>query len=339
MEIEAPVPMDIDQRRDSRAIETIEMLKNALGDVWLELEGDDTQEVMVNGPDIVFCERAGKVLVVNTRISNTQILNAVQLIARADGSRRDAKQNSSDALVNARLPGYRISATLSPVSVHGNSIAVRKHNPKILSLQDYVLSGAMTQEVADYLRQAIRTHKNIIVAGGTSSGKTTLLNAMIAEIDPVERILTVEDPHELKVANPNWVAFEANEQLGYSIRDLVKQALRYRPDRILVGEVRGAEAFDLMQAANTGHDGTFATLHANSAADALDRLETMVLTAETGWPFVAVQKNIGKTFNVVLHMDRIEGVRRLSELIEIQGYDVLKQEYKLKTIFSAKEQQ
>jgi Flp pilus assembly CpaF family ATPase len=222
--------------------------------------------------------------------------------------------------VDARMDGFRVAAALSPTSVRGPSMCIRKHNPVHLKLDDYVKAGAITPEWAERLREMVRSHKNILVAGATSSGKTTAVNALLAEIPPEERILTIEDTPELKVISPNWVSLESNAQKGVSTRELVRLALRYRPDRVIVGEVRGGEAFDLLDAANTGHDGVIATLHASSALDALSRFETLILRGGVEWPHRAICAQIARTIDYVVFMARRNGVRGLQEVLEIEDF-------------------
>ena len=198
-------------------------------------------------------------------------------------------------------------------------------------------TGGLPEHCVPILRKAVRDHKNIVVAGGTSTGKTTFLNSLIREVDPRERLLTIETVAELQVPHENWVPLEADDEQGYSVKRLLKSALRSRPDRIIVGEVRGPEAFDLMDAANTGHPGAFASIHANSGAEALDRLENLVLEGRPSMPLEAIRQRIGQTFEMVVHMERVEisgrAVRRLGEILSVHGYDKEKQIYLTTTIF------
>jgi pilus assembly protein CpaF len=303
----------------------------------------EIQEIMVNGPDNVWIERNGLLQKVDVALSEIQIRSAISVLAHLDG--KEAKENSRDAIIDSRMEGLRVAAVLSPTSIHGHAICIRKHNPVHLGLDDYLAAGAFNRHrwtVAEeaqlappdpqrvheggeglmaFLRWIVRMHKNVIVSGGTSSGKTTFLNALIAEVDTHERVLTIEDTPELKVRVPNFVSFESNEQAGVTTLSLVKLSLRFRPDRIIVGEVRGAEAFDLMQALNTGHDGGFCTLHANNAYAALARLENLILIAGTNWPHEAIRSQIAQTFDYVVHLARKAGRRAIQEVMEITGYE------------------
>lgn len=294
-------------------------LTHALAPVREYLEDPLTQEIEINGPNDVWVERAGVQAKVPVSISATQLETAISVLARL--SDKDAKAGTADGIIDARMDGFRVAAALPPTSVRGPSMCIRKHNPVHLTLDDYVQSGALSAEWAERLRAMVRSHKNLLVAGGTSSGKTTFVNALLAEIPAEERILTIEDTPELKVSAPNWVSLESNTQAGISTRDLVRLALRYRPDRVIVGEVRGGEAFDLLDAANTGHDGVIATLHASSSFDALSRFETLILRAGIDWPHRAICAQIARTIDFVIFMARRNGVRRLQEVLEVQDHD------------------
>lgn len=313
------------------------LLKNALAPLSDLLDDPLVQEIEVNGPDNVWVERAGsnQEKEHSIKISDVQIKTAVHLLGRLNG--KDAKAGCRDGIIDARMEGFRIAAALQPTSVHGSSICIRKHNPLVLSLDDYVQKGSFSPEIAEFIRRAIHDHKNILIAGGTSSGKTTFANAMIAEIPPHERVVTIEDTPELKVKAPNWVSFEANEQSNISSRDLVRLSLRYRPDRIIVGEIRAGEAYDLLDAANTGHDGVMSTIHANSSFDALSRLETLVLRGGVPWPHRAICRQIARTFDFVFFMARRQGgVRKLCEILSLKDYDITKEEYVYEMVFETK---
>jgi len=319
---------------------SIQLLQHALGPVSHYMSDGAVKEIMINGPDDVWIESDGAPEKVDVRISEIQIRSAITLLAKM--SQKDAKEGTKDSIIDARMDGFRIAAALSPVAVHGHSICIRKHSIQKFTLEDYLSFGAINQETYDLLLQLIAERKNVIIVGGTSSGKTTFLNAVINKVPASERVITIEDTHELTVQSPNWVAFEANIPAGITIRDLVKVSLRYRPDRIILGEVRGGEAFDLMQASNTGHDGSFATLHANSGRAALSRLETMIMTAGVGWPLEAIRTEIGATFNYVIFLKRtlINGktVRGIKEVLEVKGYDQITKEYILTTKYERNDQ-
>lgn len=301
-------------------------------------------EVMVNGPDAVFVERHGdRPQRVDTNLSRVQIEGLVANIASLshkvvslDGGRA-AKSLARHSVISARLPGFRLEVQMPPVAVHGPYITIRRHNVRALTLQAYVDKGQLPAEAAEYLAMAVASRKNILVAGGTSSGKTTFLNALLQEVDRGERLLTIEVVAELIVEHENVVRLEADDEQGYPVQRLLKSALRSRPDRIVVGEVRGGEAFDWLDAANTGHPGTIASLHANSAAEALARLENLVQEGRAVMPLQAIKQRIGDTLDVVVHMHRIsEGgqeVRRLGALVQVEGFDSLTNQYQINQIF------
>lgn len=296
-------------------------------------------EIMVNGTAPVAVEKLGdRPVSTDVRLSEMQINTIITHLSSI--SRREVDLHGGDGMliVSARLPGFRIEAQLPPVAVNGPYISIRAHNSQQLTLDDYVARGAITQTVRDYLRQAISTHQNILVVGGTSSGKTTFLNALIQDIDREERLLSIETIPELNIPHWNTVRLEADDEQGYSVQRLLKSALRSRPDRVLVGEVRGGEAFDFMDAANTGHPGSMGTIHANSAAEGLDRLENLVLEGRPAMPLAAIRKRIAQTFQLVVYMDRrvIDGrvVRGLGELLALSGLDSTNGNYVTQSIFT-----
>lgn len=309
-----------------------EMLRNQLAAIQPFLEDPATQEIMINGPDNVWQEKSGQMIFLkDVKISELEIRGAIDTVARL--SDKEVKEGEESSVVDARMKGFRIAAAIHGVSTRGSAICIRKHSPLVWTLDDYVARGSFSNEIKDFLIEKVLSKKNFLVSGGTSTGKTTFLNALISNIPEDERVITIEDTRELQVSVPNWVALEANEQANISIRRLVKLALRLRPDRIIVGEVRGAEAFDFMRALNTGHDGGFGTVHANSAQQALAQLETLVLTTpDVDWPLEAVRSQIGDSFHYVLQLVREKGVRRLSEILEVDHYDRERKMYVTKSI-------
>lgn len=309
----------------------LQSLKNALEPVAAFMDDPKVQEIEINGANNVWVETSGVQARVEVLITDEQIKRAIQVLARM--SNKDAKGGTKDGIIDARMDGFRVAAALAPTSVRGASICIRKHNPVLLTLDDYVNGGSFTAEWATYMRTLISGHKNLLVCGGTSSGKTTYVNALINEIDPKERVLTIEDTPELKVSSPNWVSFESNEQANITTRDLVRLSLRYRPDRIIVGEVRGGEAYDLLDAANTGHDGCIATMHANSSFDALSRFENLILRGGIDWPHDAIRAQIARTFDCVIFMARRNGIRQLSEILELKDFNMETKKYEFNIVF------
>lgn len=312
------------------------LLRNALRPVSHLLEDDRVQEVMINGPRNVWVEKAGEgISRTDVDIGEVDIYSAIQILASLEN--KDAKERGKDSIIDSRLDGFRFAAAMKPTSMHGPSISIRKHNPVHLTLDDYVANGAMPAEMADVLKKLVRERRNIIVAGGTSSGKTTAVNAFISEIDKCDRVITIEDTQELKVLVPNWVPLVSNEQDGVTTRDLVRLSLRFRPDRIIVGEVRGGEAFDLLDAANTGHDGCLATLHANNCIGALSRFESLVLRAGINWPHDAIRAQIADTFDYVVFMARINTGRKLAEILAVDGFDFDSKRYITREVYRLQE--
>jgi pilus assembly protein CpaF len=311
------------------------------------IESDGVSEIMVNATadqhSRVFVERYGCVdAVSDVGLDPDSLLVAVKNIARTLGEEITEER----PLLDARLPdGSRVAAAMPPISLDGITLTIRKFAEKLYSAGELARIGAVTEDTVEYLRGAISDHKSILISGGTSTGKTTMLNALARFIGPEERIVTIEDTAELHLEQPNLVRFEARreQQSGLpglpipavTIRDLVKHALRHRPDRIIVGEVRGGEAFDLLQALNTGHAGTIATIHANSAALAINRLATCVLQAGVDLPYAAIRSSIADSIDLLLHLKRTRaGRRHVAELVEIEGYNGAADQFRLRAIYA-----
>lgn len=294
-----------------------------LGPIQPLLEDDSITEVMINGCDALFYERGGEICQAETRFdSPEQIMIAIDRILAPLGRRLDR----ASPLVSARLPnGDRVNAVADPISIDGPSITIRKFSDRAWTLRRLVGLGALPAWYATLLSWAVRTKCGIAVAGGTGSGKTTLLNALSCEIGPRERIVTIEDSAELRFdSHLNVVRLEARdasiEGTGeVTIRDLVKNALRMRPDRIVVGEVRGEECIDMLQAMNTGHDGSLTTAHANSPRDVLSRLETMVMMSGLELPERAIREQISSAIDLIIHQARLrDGSRKITYITEVQ---------------------
>jgi len=296
-----------------------------LGPLEPFLEDDEITDILANGPSDIYIERGGKLEKTAARFRDAQHLaNIAHRIATGIGRRID----EASPMVDARLAdGSRVNIVLPPLVLNGGTISIRKFPQRNLTLQGMVHQQSLSTEVSRVLQIAALSRINILISGGTGSGKTTLLNAISQYIDCDERVITVEDAAELRLQQPHVVQMETRppniEGVGeVSLRDLVRNALRMRPDRIIVGEVRGPEAFDMLQAMNTGHDGSMSTIHANSPRDALYRVENMVMMANLNIPLRAIRMHIASAVNLVVHVERMwDGVRRVHSVAEVAGLE------------------
>lgn len=292
-----------------------------LGPLDALLEDPDVSEVMVNGPDAVWIERGGRIERTAVRFADADAV--VAMIDRVVGP-LGLRIDDANPMVDARLPdGSRFNAVLPPLAVDGPTCNIRRFVLRAATFDDLVPAGFCTPAAARYLRDAVAGRRSILVSGATSTGKTTFLNVVSSAIPATERVVTIEDSAELRLTQPHVVSLEARpanaEGVGaVSVGTLVRNALRMRPDRIVVGEVRGAEALDMLTAMTTGHDGSLGTVHAGSPADALGRIETMVLVAEPALPPAAVRRTIAAAIDVVVQLARdADGRRRIDEIVEV----------------------
>ena len=289
------------------------------------LDRSEISEIMVNGHQQIFIERGGRLERTNRTFDSEEHLRAViDRMVRSSGRRVD----QSSPMVDARLPdGSRLNVVLPPLAVDGPSITIRKFTAQHLTSRDLVERGAVSIEAAAFLAHAVSQRRNIIVSGGTGTGKTTMLNVLSSHIARSERVVTVEDAVELQLEMPNIIRLESRpantEGAGaVTIRDLVRNSLRMRPDRIVVGEVRGAEALDMLQAMNTGHDGSLSTLHANNPRDAIRRLETMVLLGGVDLPLRAIREQVASAVDLIVQLTRgADGSRFVSSITEVVGLE------------------
>ena len=312
--------------REQKAL-ALELVDDMLGLGPIEplLDDDSITDIMINGPDKVFVERRGTVVLSNVRFRDVQHLsNIAQRIAARVGRRID----ESVPLADARLQdGSRVNIVFPPLALDGPYISIRKFARRRIDFPALIRYGSMTPQLARILELAAKSRLNVIISGGTGSGKTTLLNAMSRMIDPSERVVTVEDAAELQLQQPHVVRLETRppnlEGKGeITQRDLVRNALRMRPDRIILGECRGAEAFDMLQAMNTGHDGSMSTVHANSTRDALTRIENMVMMGNLGLPAKAIRTQILGAIDMIVQVERQrDGVRRVVQVTEVAGME------------------
>ena len=312
--------------REQRALAG-ELVHDILGLGPLEplLEDDSIADIMVNGPDKTFIERNGKVVLSNVRFRDTQhLINICQRIAADIGRRVD----ESSPMVDARLKdGSRVNIVFPPLALDGPYMSIRKFGRKAIDFAQLVQWKALTLQVAKILEICSQARLNVVISGGTGSGKTTMMNAMSRMIDPSERVVTVEDAAELQFQQPHVVRLETRpsslEGRGeITQRDLVRNALRMRPDRIIIGEVRGAEAFDMLQAMNTGHDGSMSTIHSNTTRDALTRIENMVQMGNMGLPSKAIRTQMVGAIDIIIQIERHrDGGRRVTQVTEVCGME------------------
>ena len=289
------------------------------------LADDSVSEIMVNGPDSVYVERGGRLQLSDCQFADdASVLAVIERIVAPLGRRIDELQ----PYVDARLPdGSRVHAIIAPLALSGPTVTIRKFSRRAFSAADLVRVGTWTEDVSEFMRLCVSLRKNVVVAGGTGSGKTTLLNVLSGFIPHSERIVTVEDAAELRLQQPHVVRLEARppniEGKGaVTIRDLVRNCLRMRPDRIIVGECRGGEALDMLQAMNTGHDGSLTTVHANSPRDVVSRLETMVLMSGMDLPSRAIREQIASAIDIIIHESRLsDGSRRVMAVTEVTGLE------------------
>lgn len=296
-----------------------------LGPIEPLLSDESITEIMVNGPKQVYVERGGKLKLTNVTFRDDEhVMHIIDKIVSPIGRRIDESQ----PMVDARLPdGSRVNAVIPPLALNGPTITIRKFSSSPYQINDLLRFGSLNPPMARFLEAAVRARLNIIISGGTGSGKTTLLNAMVAYIPGGERIVTIEDAAELKLGQDHVISLESRAENiegrgAVAIRDLVRNCLRMRPDRIVVGEVRGGEALDMLQAMNTGHDGSLTTGHANSPRDMLARLETMVMMAGMELPLKAIRQQVSSAIDLVVHTSRLrDGSRIITHITEILGME------------------
>ncbi|MDE6202092.1 MAG: CpaF family protein, partial [Lachnospiraceae bacterium] len=290
------------------------------------INDDTVTDVMIYGPADIFIEKSGKLMKLEEEFeSEEKLQDIIQRIVALAGR----EVNQANPIVDTRLPdGSRVNVVLPPISLKGPIVTIRKFSKEPMTVERLIQYGSITPQIADVLRLLVRAKYNIFICGGTGSGKTTFLNAISNFIPCDERVITIEDSAELQIASvDNLVSLETRNANtagvgAVTIRDLIKSALRMRPDRIVVGEVRGAEALDMLQAMNTGHDGSLSTGHANSTRDMLSRLETMVLTGAEGLPLDAVRQQIASAVDIIVHLSRLrDRSRKTMEITEVVKYE------------------
>jgi pilus assembly protein CpaF len=326
--VRAEIAARLDQEegiaREDREQLTVALTDDILGHGPLErlLADDSVTEIMVNGPHDVWLERNGRLQKTAVRFSDESHLRRVISKMVAEVGRRI---DEGSPMVDARMPdGSRINAVIPPLSLSGSLLTIRKFGRERLGMEDLTRLGTLTPETAELLEGCVEAKLNVLISGGTGSGKTTLLNVLSTAIPDSERIVTIEDAAELRLAQRHVLRLECRpsniEEGGeVTIRDLVRNSLRMRPDRIIVGEVRGAEALDMLQALNTGHDGSLSTIHANTTRDALARVETMVLMAGYDLPLRAVRQQVTSALDLIIQLERMhDGSRKVTAITEVQ---------------------
>ncbi len=302
-----------------------------LGVLDVLLKDEDITEIMINGPKDIFAEKGGRIRRVEQVYEDSDRLrDVIQRIVRDSGAGREI--NDANPIVDTRLrDGSRVNIVLSPIARFGHTVTIRKFSREPMTMEKLLEYGSLTPEIAEVLRKLVEARYNIFICGGTGSGKTTFLNALSNYIPKTERIITIEDSAELQIVGvDNLISLETRNKNSagkgeISIRDLIKSSLRMRPDRIVVGEVRGGEALDMLQAMNTGHDGSLSTGHANSTADMISRLETMVLQGSEGLPLKAIRQQIASAIDIIVHLSRLRDHTRktmaISEVVRMDEND------------------
>lgn len=334
-ELEEKIEEIVAQRIGSRYC-SIEQRLNIIQQVYSSIRGfglldsimnDDTiTEVMINGPENIFIEQSGHLFKLDQQFeSQRRLEDIIQRIVGLAGR----EVNQANPICDTRLPdGSRVNVVLPPIALCGPTVTIRKFSKTPMTIEKLIQYGSITQEIADKLELLVKAKYNIFISGGTGSGKTTFLNALSNYIPKDERVITIEDSAELQIKGvDNLVTLETRNANAsgagqITIRDLIKSSLRMRPERIVVGEVRGGEALDMLQAMNTGHDGSLSTGHANSTEDMLSRLETMVLQGSSGLPLEAIRQQIASAVDIIIHLSRLrDKSRRTMEITEVVGYE------------------
>jgi pilus assembly protein CpaF len=311
-------------------------IHNVLGPIVPLFNDDSVSEIMINGPSAVYVERKGRIEKTDIEFRSEYDLEAgMRRVAQFAGRRL----GPDDISVDARLPdGSRVQIVRSPAARNGMSVAIRKFSKTTLKIEN-IIGSSLTQEMADFLENSVASHKNVIISGGTGTGKTTMLNVLADYIDPAERILTIEDTAELQLNNEHVVTLESQKARdsgkgGITIRELFKASLRMRPDRIIVGECRGGEAVELLQAMTSGHDGTLATVHASTVHDTLNRLETMALMSDIDMPLNALRRQIASAVDIIVNIVReSSGLRKVARIATVEDNLDSKGDYVFETLF------
>lgn len=339
----------------------ITLIRQNLEPIAPYLDDNSVTDIHINRHDTIFVSRQGKVERVTATISESSLSRLIILLGKKVG--KDVKPSSVDGIIDCQFEALRVAAILSPTAVRGDCLCIRRKSNDVFPLDSYVASGRfdpMDPEgtvretlaveprhsevakggaaLASWLKWAVATRQNFLVGGATGSGKTALMNSLLSEMDPKTRVITVEDTHELVITLPNVVHLESNLQAGVTARMCVMACLRMNPERIIMGEIRGPEAFDLMRAVNSGHRGSFATLHANSASDVPTALEKMIQTAGIDWPLASIRSDIARAFPYIIFAEqRANRSGVVSEVVKLDGIDEATGRYNVSPIFERKQ--
>jgi pilus assembly protein CpaF len=326
-DIAPPVSRAAESPRLGHTQRVLAQLMDTLDSVRPQFEDTEISEIMINGPDDVFIEKHGKSIKLKVKLGASNIRAAINLIAGL--MEKEVGEKNKQRVLSARLPGFRVEAILPPVAVNGPSMCIRRHAARVFSIDEYIQSGVISQTYADLLKSAILNRENFLIVGGTGSGKTTMMNTALSLVPPEDRLFVIETVHELQILSPNKVLVECDDEQGMTPRKAVRTAMRYAPKRVIVGELRGPEAYDWMDAANTGHPGSAATIHANSAERGLGRLENLLLMANMGIPHEAMKVAIADTVQWLFFIQRSGPVRKVEEVCRVKGYDRASGDYVL----------
>lgn len=310
--------------------QTLTLLKETLHVLRPYFDDEAVNEIMVNAPNQVFVSARGKTSRVDVHLSAGDIQTGITLIASLVA--KEVGEKSGQRILSGRLPGFRVEAILTPVAVNGPSMCIRRHSSRVLTLDEYISSGVVSEKYAQLMTDAVAARQNMLIVGGTGSGKTTLLNTVLSMIPSHERLFVIETVHELQVQGENAVLVECDEDQGVTPRRAVRTAMRYAPERIIMGELRGPESYDWLDAANTGHPGSAATIHANSASRALPRLENLLLMANMGVPYEPLRTAIADTVQWMFYIERSGAQRKVSQVSRLHGYDRARGDYDIETL-------
>ncbi|MBA9859548.1 ATPase, T2SS/T4P/T4SS family [Ralstonia insidiosa] len=320
---------DAKSRRESSVLAKV---RNCLVTLQDWMDDSSVTDIMINRPDDVWIQQGGRKFCSGAKISASQIEAAITLLASNSGI--TVSNESADAIVSTKLPGFRVEATLPPVAVDGPTISFRRNNMVVMAMEDWVKQGALPAEVADFLADVVRKRLGVAIVGSTGSGKTTFANTLLGCYPENDRIITIEQVPELVVKAPNRVRLQINPQLKVTAKRLLESVLRQNPDRIVLGEARGAEANDLLQAANTGHPGPLVTLHANNGKEGLTRFEDMVAqSSDAPDSREGIQVRIAAAFQVMVFMTLVGDDRIVAEVVSVDGYNRQSKEYETKLIY------